>query len=90
MLRKLSMTEEMHLEIITPDRKVFDGEATAVRFPGTDGSFEVLNNHAPLIAALKEGDVTVTGAGGGTFHIGGGIVEVLRNKVTVLAESASA
>jgi F-type H+-transporting ATPase subunit epsilon len=90
MLRKLSMTEEMHLEIITPDRKVFDGEATSVRFPGTDGSFEVLNNHAPLIAALKEGDVTVTGAGGGTFHIGGGIVEVLRNKVTLLAESASA
>ena len=90
MLRKLSMTEEMHLEIITPDRKVFDGEATSVRFPGTDGSFEVLNNHAPLIAALKEGDVTVTGAGGGTFHISGGIVEVLRNKVVVLAESASA
>ena len=90
MLRKLSMTEEMHLEIITPDRKVFDGEATAVRFPGTDGLFEVLNNHAPLISALKAGDVIVTGAGGGTFHIGGGIVEVLRNKVTVLAESASA
>ena len=90
MLRKLSMTEEMHLEIITPDRKVYDGEATSVRFPGTDGSFEVLNNHAPLIAALKEGDVTVTGAGGGTFHISGGIVEVLHNKVTVLAESALA
>ena len=80
----------MHLEIITPDRKVYEGEATSVRFPGTDGSFEVLNNHAPLIAALKEGDVTVTGVGGGTFHISGGIVEVLRNNVTVLAESASA
>ncbi|MEJ7659469.1 MAG: hypothetical protein WKG07_07535 [Hymenobacter sp.] len=47
-----------------------------MRFPGTDGSFEVLNNHAPLISALKAGDVTVTGAGGGTFHISGGIVEV--------------
>jgi F-type H+-transporting ATPase subunit epsilon len=80
----------MHLEIITPDRKVFDGEVTSVRFPGTDGSFEVLNNHAPLIAALKTGDVIVTGAGGGTFYIGGGIVEVLRNNVIVLAESASA
>ncbi len=80
----------MHVEIITPDRKVYEGEATAVRFPGTDGSFEVLNNHAPLIAALREGDVTVTGAGGGTFHISGGIVEVLRNQVIVLAESASA
>ena len=80
----------MHLEIITPDRKVFEGEVSAVRFPGTDGSFEVLNNHAPLIAALREGDVTVTGTGGGTFHISGGIVEVLRNQVIVLAESASA
>ena len=80
----------MHLEIITPDRKVFEGEVSSARFPGADGSFEVLNNHAPLIAALKEGDVTVTGAGGGTFHISGGIVEVLRNQVIVLAESASA
>ena len=80
----------MHVEIITPDRKVFEGEATSVRFPGTDGSFEVLNNHAPLISALQAGDVTVTGAGGGTFRISGGIVEVLRNQVTVLAESASA
>ena len=80
----------MHLEIITPDRKVFEGEVTAVRFPGTDGSFEVLNNHAPLIAALQAGEVAVTGATGGTFRIGGGIVEVLRNNVIVLAESASA
>ena len=80
----------MHLEIITRDRKVFEGEVTAVRFPGADGSFEVLNNHAPLISALRDGEVVVTGAGGGTFHISGGIVEVLRNQVIVLAESASA
>ena len=80
----------MQLEIITPDRKVFAGEASSVRFPGTDGQFEVLDNHAPLIAALAAGDVVVTGAGGGTFRIGGGTVEVLRNKVTVLAESAAA
>jgi len=80
----------MQLEIITPDRKVFAGEASSVRFPGLDGQFEVLDNHAPLIAALAAGDVLVTGAGGGTFHIGGGTVEVLRNKVIVLAESASA
>jgi F-type H+-transporting ATPase subunit epsilon len=66
----------MHLEIITPDRKVYEGEATSVRFPGTDGLFEVLNNHAPLIAALKAGDVTVTGAGGGTFRISCGSARV--------------
>ncbi len=81
----------MHLEIITPDRKVFAGEVTSARFPGADGSFEVLNNHAPLIAALKAGDVTLTGAAGrDTFRIEGGVVEVLRNNVIVLAEGASA
>ena len=48
----------MHLEIITPDRKVFAGDVISARFPGADGSFEVLNNHAPLIAALRAGDVS--------------------------------
>ncbi len=81
----------MHLEIITPDRKVFEGEVTSANFPGADGSFEVLNNHAPLIAALKAGDVLLTSATGrDTFHIEGGVVEVLRNNVIVLAEGASA
>ena len=77
----------MHLEIITPDRKVFEGEVTAAQFPGADGSFEVLNNHAPLIATLKAGDVTLTGASGReVIRIEGGVVEVLRNNVIVLAE----
>ena len=81
----------MHLEIITPDRKVFEGEVTAAQFPGADGSFEVLNNHAPLIATLKAGDVTLTGASGReVIRIEGGVVEVLRNNVIVLAEGASA
>ena len=81
----------MHLEIITPDRKVFEGEVTSAQLPGADGLFEVLNNHAPLISALKEGDVVVSGATGRTsFHIEGGVVEVLRNNVIVLAEGASA
>ena len=81
----------MHLEIITPARKVFAGDVISARFPGADGSFEVLNNHAPLIAALRAGDVTLTGpAGRDTFRIEGGVVEVLRNNVIVLAEGASA
>ena len=80
----------MHLEIITPDRKVFEGEVASARFPGADGSFEVLNNHAPLISALRAGEVVLRGSTAATFHISGGIVEVLRNKVVVLAETASA
>lgn len=81
----------MHLEIITPDRKVFEGEVTSAQFPGTDGLFEVLNNHAPLIAALKGGDVTLTGGTGReVIRIEGGVVEVLNNNVIVLAEGALA
>ncbi|HEX8425214.1 ATP synthase F1 subunit epsilon [Hymenobacter sp.] len=81
----------MHLEIITPDRKVFEGEVTSAQFPGADGLFEVLNNHAPLISALKEGDVVLNSATGrASYHIEGGVVEVLRNNVIVLAEGASA
>lgn len=81
----------MHLEIITPDRKVFEGEVTSAQFPGIDGLFEVLNNHAPLISALKSGAVTINGTSGReSFNIEGGVVEVLRNNVIVLAESIKA
>ncbi|UOQ74333.1 ATP synthase F1 subunit epsilon [Hymenobacter cellulosilyticus] len=81
----------MHLEIITPDRKVFEGDVVSAQFPGTDGLFEVLNNHAPLISALKSGNITVTGAAGReSFRIEGGVVEVLRNNVIVLAEGVVA
>jgi F-type H+-transporting ATPase subunit epsilon len=49
----------MQLEIITPETLIFAGEATAVQFPGLDGSFQVLNNHAPIISALVAGTVKV-------------------------------
>lgn len=45
----------MHLEIITPEAKIFSGEAEAVQFPGLDGSFQVLDNHAAIISALAKG-----------------------------------
>ena len=79
----------MHLEIITPDKKVFAGEANAVTFPGTEGQFQVLNNHAPLVSTLGVGDVVVetTAAAKHTYRIDGGVVEVLKNKVLVLAEA---
>lgn len=79
----------MHLEIITPDKKVFAGEANAVTFPGTEGQFQVLNNHAPLVSTLAVGDVVVETAAAAkqTYRIDGGVVEVLKNKVLVLAEA---
>ena len=49
----------MKLEIITPESNVFSGEAKAVSLPGLDGIFQVLNNHAPVISALKKGSLVV-------------------------------
>ncbi|WP_250630167.1 ATP synthase F1 subunit epsilon [Rhodoflexus caldus] len=82
----------MQVEIITPDRKVFEGAATGVQVPGTGGSFEVLENHAPIISALEKGKVRVRTQNGSYqyFEIDGGVIEVLQNNVIVLAESAIA
>ena len=79
----------MILEILTPDKKVFDGDITSVTVPGTQGSFEVLNNHAPIISTLEKGKVIVRGKDGDQkFIITGGVIEVINNKIIVLAESA--
>lgn len=77
----------MTLEIYTPDQLVFQGEAASVTVPGTSGSFEVLKDHAPIISTLEDGTIIVRTAGGAqTFLIKGGVVEVMDNKVVVLAE----
>lgn len=74
----------MHVEIITPDKKVFSGEADIVTLPGANGSFQILKDHAPIVSTLVKGDVI---ADKQTFTIDGGVVEVLQNKVLVLAEA---
>ncbi|NQU34809.1 MAG: ATP synthase F1 subunit epsilon [Bacteroidetes bacterium] len=77
----------MNLEIITPDKTIYEGEAELVQLPGIDGSFEILNNHAPLISALKQGKVKIKKNGKEEFFdIKGGVIEVLDNKVLILAE----
>ena len=77
----------MNLEIITPDTTVFKGEADLVQLPGIDGSFEILQNHAPLISALDKGKIKVKkGNSEEFFEINGGVIEVLNNKVLVLAQ----
>ncbi|HEY5751069.1 MAG TPA: ATP synthase F1 subunit epsilon [Chryseolinea sp.] len=76
----------MHLEILTPEKKVFEGDVTSATFPGADGSFQVLDHHAPLISLLKEGVVEYKGKEGAKHvTISGGVVEVLKNKVILLA-----
>ncbi|MEE4255897.1 MAG: ATP synthase F1 subunit epsilon [Bacteroidales bacterium] len=78
----------MKLEIITPDKSVFEGEVNLVQLPGIDGSFEILNNHAPLISVLKKGKVKIEDEQGQEqfFEVNGGVIEVLKNKVLILAE----
>ncbi|MCB0811213.1 MAG: ATP synthase F1 subunit epsilon [Flavobacteriales bacterium] len=77
----------MRVEIITPDKELFKGEASYVGVPGVDGSMGFLNNHAPLITVLRAGDVKVkTDAGEEIFPVKGGVVEVSHNTVIVLAE----
>lgn len=77
----------MKLEILTPDKKIFEGDVTSVTVPGTHGSFEILNNHAPIISTLDDGKVVVRGSGREQhFYTKGGVVEVIDNKVIVLAE----
>ena len=77
----------MNVEIITPDKALFKGEASSVTVPGVDGSMGFLENHAPLITVLKAGDVRVKTANGEElFPVNGGVVEVMNNTVLVLAE----
>lgn len=81
----------MTLEILTPDKKVFEGEVTAVTVPGTLGSFQILKDHAPIISTLEDGPVIIKSAASeDTFNIKGGVVEVLDNKIIVLAEAVVA
>jgi F-type H+-transporting ATPase subunit epsilon len=81
------MATTLQLDIITPDEHVFSGEITEITVPGTDGSFQVLYNHAPIISTLAEGAIVVKGPGGErNFVAQGGVIEVLNNKVIVLAE----
>ncbi|MCZ4408038.1 ATP synthase F1 subunit epsilon [Cryomorphaceae bacterium 1068] len=78
----------MNVDIITPDESLYSGDATSVTVPGIDGSLGILDRHAPLISALKKGQVKVTDASGKetTFDIDGGVAEVKDNKVIILAE----
>ena len=81
----------MNLEILTPEKKLYSGEVYGVQLPGTDGLFEVLDKHAPLVSALGKGNIKVLKDRTNTvsYTISGGFVEVLNNKASVLVEGAT-
>jgi F-type H+-transporting ATPase subunit epsilon len=81
----------MQLEILTPEKKIFDGDVTIITFPGANGSFQVMDNHAPLISLLQAGSIEFKSKEGAQkVNIRGGVVEVLKNKVIVLATGIAA
>lgn len=80
----------MFLEIITPDKNIFEGEVKLVRIPGSKGAFELLKNHAPIISTLEKGTIKVVDNNDREhlFEIGGGVIENKANKIILLVESA--
>ncbi|HEV2831997.1 MAG TPA: ATP synthase F1 subunit epsilon [Hanamia sp.] len=80
----------MVLEILTPEKKIFSGEVYGVQLPGIDGMFEVLEKHAPLVSALKSGNLKILNDKNTStvYSIQSGFVEVLNNKTMVLVEGA--
>ncbi len=78
----------MFLEIITPDKKIFSGDVTSVLVPGASGQFQLLDNHAPILSTLINGKVKVkTAKEELEYSVKGGVVEMIKNKVVLLAES---
>ena len=84
------MPGSLKVRVVSPDRVVFDGEASAVVAPAWDGQVGILPSHAPMLALLGSGRLSIDRPGGGsdTFHVAGGVLKVERNQVTLLTEYA--
>ncbi len=81
----------MKIEIITPGKKIFEGDIKSVRVPGKKGSFQVLKDHAPIISTLESGQVIMVDHEGKetVYEINGGVIEVKANNIILLADSVS-
>ncbi|MBR4584279.1 MAG: ATP synthase F1 subunit epsilon [Bacteroidales bacterium] len=78
----------MTVEIITPEKKLFEGETSMVKVPGSKGSFQMLNMHAPIVSTLEKGEVVIREMSGNElkFSVNGGLVECKNNKIVILVE----
>ena len=81
---------KLAVRLVTPDRVLFDSTADAVELPSATGYMEALYGHAPLLAELGSGEVRMHGGNSGDqkFFVAWGFVEVLPERVTILAETA--
>ena len=92
----------MYLEIVSPEKTLFNGDVDSVLVPGTDGSFQMLNNNAPIVSTLISGTVKILGEISDStqlaevfskvnskethLNIGSGVVEMNENKVIILID----
>jgi F-type H+-transporting ATPase subunit epsilon len=78
----------MFLEVITPEKKVFEGDVVSVQLPGAEGSFQILNSHSPIVSTLKKGNLVLVDTNNESkeIEVNGGVVEVNSNHIIVLAE----
>ena len=78
----------MNLIVMTPEREIYQGKITSIKVPGINGQFEILNNHAPIVAALGQGEVRILDNSGEkkVFKIRKGFIEVLKNDVSLLVQ----
>jgi F-type H+-transporting ATPase subunit epsilon len=78
------------VQVVSPDRTVFSGDAASVVAPAWDGRVGILKSHAPLITLLGNGPLVIDRVGGGSvsYYVAGGIMKVEDDRVTVLTEYA--
>ena len=71
----------MKLEILTPEKKLFEGEVKSVQVPGKSGRFEMLNNHMPIVSSLNKGSIKITDTNNKTqeIKINSGVIELKNN-----------
>jgi F-type H+-transporting ATPase subunit epsilon len=84
------LDNQLQVRLVTPDKVLIDQDADAVELPSKSGYMEVLYGHAPLLAELGVGEVRLHGgsAGDQTYFVVWGFVEVLPDRVTILAQNA--
>ena len=89
----------MFLEIVSPEKTLFTGDVTSVHVPGTEGSFQILNNHAPIVSTLKKGSIILKGNfdsksenldihnnSEASLDIQSGVIEMKKNKLIILVD----
>lgn len=89
----------MFLEIVSPEKTLFTGEVSSVHVPGTEGSFQILNNHAPIVSTLKKGSIKLKGSfdsksenleihsnNEAYLDIQSGVIEMKKNKLIILVD----